>query len=165
MLDDAVDYQRARFHTRLPRDFRYTADHYWMRPLPGQTPRWQVGLTSYAIRLLGDLVEQEWAVQPGAEIVPGTKLGWLDGFKAATDLLAVVTGTFERGNAELHRHIDLLTTDCFGAGWLYEAHGQLDLPTLDVAGYGHLLNGLIDAAWARQERQGASYKDENCHEL
>lgn len=153
MPQDYLDYQRARFHTHLPRGCRFTSEHYWLRPLEAATHRWQVGFTSYAIRLLGDLVEHEWSVQPGAPITLGMKLGWLDGFKAATDLVAVISGTFERGNPELQRNLDLLTHDCFGAGWLYEACGEPDQTTLNVDDYAHLLNGLIDTAWARQLRQ------------
>ena len=150
-----LNYQRARFHTRLPRTILYTPDHYWLRHLNTSANRWQIGLTSYAIRLLGDLVEHEWAIPPGSPITLGEKLGWLDGFKAVTDLVSLLTGTFERGNPELLRNIDLLTTDPFGTGWLYEAVGTSGQPTLDVDDYAHHLNDLIDTAWARQQAQQA----------
>ena len=55
--DESLYYRRSRFTTRLPRDRRYSPAHYWLfEESPGI---WRVGLTKFATRMLGDIVEFE----------------------------------------------------------------------------------------------------------
>ena len=63
---DALAYDRCRFVTRLPTDRLYTRSHYWLREVePGL---WRVGLTAYGTRLLGEIVEHGFTVQPGTAV-------------------------------------------------------------------------------------------------
>ena len=63
---ETIAYKRSRFSTRLPVQYRYTASHYWLRE--SEPGIWQVGFTKFATRMLGEMVEFEFKVQPGARI-------------------------------------------------------------------------------------------------
>jgi glycine cleavage system H protein len=137
-----IHYKRSRFATRLPWDRLYTASHFWIREAaPG---RWQVGLTKFAHRMLGDIVDLEFESADGAPIAVGDVIGSLEGFKARTELYAVVTGTFAGGNPILATKLDVLDTDRYGEGWLYAVDGTPDPAALDAGGYAAVLDATID---------------------
>ena len=74
-------YKRARFSSRLPKSYLYTPAHFWLREIePGL---WRIGLTRFALRMLGDLVEHSWGVGVGEAVEPGQIIGSVEGFKAA----------------------------------------------------------------------------------
>lgn len=137
-----VFYRRSRFATRLPVDRLYTAAHYWL--LEEEPGVWRVGLTGFATRMLGDLVEYSFSVEPGAPIVVGQTIGWLEGFKAVADLYSVAAGEFLGGNANLAGDITLVETDPYRRGWLYRVRGAAPESTLDVQGYVAVLDATID---------------------
>ena len=74
----------------------------------------------------------------------GQPVGWIEGFKAVTDLYAPFAGTFEGGNPELVKEIKLVQTDPSGRGWLYSLRGTPGQGCLDVAGYVMVLDATID---------------------
>lgn len=140
-----ISYQRARFATRLPTDRRYTAGHYWLRLRAGEEGTvWEVGLTKFATRMLGDLVEYEFEVKPGALVKVGQTLGWIEAFKAVTDIIGVMEGEFVGGNPELESNIDAVMQDPYGKGWLYAVRGQPDAQSVDAVGYVNILDSTID---------------------
>lgn len=144
-----VRYRRARFSTRLPADRRYTLSHYWLREEePGI---WQVGLTRFATRMLGEFVELGFEPEPGAAVSVGQSIGWVEGFKALTELYCVAVGEFLGGNPALEQDITLADTDPYGEGWLYRVRGAPDPAGLDVHGYVAALDATIDRMTGRTE--------------
>jgi glycine cleavage system H protein len=143
MGDEAViSYKRSRFSTRLPTDRLYTPAHFWVKEEePGV---WKVGFTKFATRMLGDFVELGFAVQPGERMEVGQTIGWVEGFKALTDLYSVFAGEFLGGNSSLDKDITLADHDPYGAGWLYRVRGTPEPNSVDVSGYIELLNLTID---------------------
>ena len=91
-----IRYKRSRFSTRLPVDRRYTASHFWA--VEQQAGLWRVGMTKFATRMLGDLVEFEFDAKPGQQVSVGQTIGWIEAFKALTDLYCVVDGVFRGVN-------------------------------------------------------------------
>jgi glycine cleavage system H protein len=139
---DTVYYKRSRFSSRLPTDRLYTPSHCWISQVePGV---WRVGFTKFATRMLGDLVEHGFAVKPGEAVTVGQAIGWLEGFKALTDLYCVVEGEFLGNNPALEQDVTLTDTDPYGQGWLYSVRGTPDPNSLDVQGYTQLLDLTID---------------------
>ena len=137
-----IHYRRSRFTTRLPWDRLYTASHFWVREAgPGL---WQVGLTKFAHRMLGDIVDLELEVPEGGPVGVGEVIGSLEGFKARTELYSVLQGTFRGSNPALATSLDVLDTDRYGAGWLYAVEGSPDPAALDAAGYSGILDATID---------------------
>jgi glycine cleavage system H protein len=96
------------------------------------------------------MVDHGFEVKPGASIHPGQILGWVEGFKAISDLYGVVEGVFIAGNPALAENISLVSRDPHGAGWLYEAQGKPDARCLKVQAYRDLLNKTIDRLRQRQ---------------
>jgi glycine cleavage system H protein len=139
---DSLAYKRARFGTRLPVDRVYTRSHYWL--LQAEPGLWRVGLTKFATRMLGDIVEYQFEVQSNDSVEVGQKLGWIEGFKAVSDIYSVAEGGFSGDNPALRDDITLLESDPYEGGWLYAVNGRPEPEGVDVSGYATILDATID---------------------
>lgn len=137
-----VQYKRSKFSTRLPSDRLYTTSHAWLKE--DQTGLWCVGFTKFATRILGEPVEFDVELDKQAPVQAGDVIGWIEGFKAVTDLFCPLDGVFEWINAELNDEITLVQSDTYGRGWLYSVRGTPPSDCLDVEGYVAVLDGTID---------------------
>lgn len=146
-----IFFKRSHFATHLPADALFSPSHYWLRHDPDDPRAWRVGFSKFAVRMLGDLVDQSFDVPVGAAIKPGTILGWIEGFKAISDIYGVIDGTFCGGNPSLKAHLEKINDDPYGAGWLYRATGEPDKNCMPAADYVHLLNATIDRMLAQQK--------------
>lgn len=147
--EDALSFNRCRFATRLPTNRIYTRSHYWLREVePGL---WRVGLTAYGTRLLGEIVEYEFKLEPGTAVDVGQTIGWVEGFKTLSDLDSVATGEFVGHNAALRGDITLLDSDPYERGWLYQVRGHPEPAAVDARAYTEVLNAAIDAMLGGRE--------------
>ncbi|QOV92492.1 glycine cleavage system protein H [Humisphaera borealis] len=141
-------YKRNRFQSRLPRKFLYTRSHFWLEELEpasdGKAPLYKVGFTRFATRMLGEIVEQGFEAKPGSAITVGQTLGWVEGFKALSDVYGVIDGTFEGANTTLNDDPSRIDKDPYYAGWLYLARGTPDPNSTAVDGYMQVLDATID---------------------
>lgn len=138
----SVSYRRSRFSTKLPSDRLYTPGHFWLREVePGL---WRVGVTRFAQRMLGDLVEYGFEVKESQAVGLGEIVGWIEAFKATTDVYCVGEGNFARGNPTLETDPRRFDIDPYNEGWLYEFRGTPDPMAVDAAGYTKLLDLAID---------------------
>lgn len=144
-----IFFKRSHFVTHLPATALYSPSHYWL--MPDGEGGWRIGFSKFAVRMLGDLVDQGFDVADGAVIHPGAVLGWIEGFKAISDIFGIVEGTFRGGNPGLKGRLDLINEDPYGAGWLYRAAGEPDRNCLPVLDYVNLLNATIDRMLAQQK--------------
>ena len=88
----SIAYRRSRFSTKLPSDRLYTPGHFWLREVePGL---WRVGITRFAQRMLGDLVEYGFEVKENQTFELGDIIGWIEAFKATSDIYSPADGTF-----------------------------------------------------------------------
>ena len=137
-----VYYRRSRFTTHLPRDRRYSPAHYWLsEDEPGI---WRVGLTKFATRMLGDIVEFDFTVRAGTSVGLGDELGSIEGLKAVASVFAVGSGRFLGEGASLRADVTLVESDPYGEGWLYRLQGTPGHDTVDVDGYVAILDATID---------------------
>jgi glycine cleavage system H protein len=149
-----IAYRRSRFATHFPVAYRYSPAHYW---LSEESPNvWRVGLTRFATRMLGDLVEFELSPPLNSPIEVGTDIGSIEGMKAVTTVYACGRGVFLGANASLAEDITLVESDPYGRGWLYRLRGEPASDTVDVHGYVALLDLTIDKMLAG--RHGADDK-------
>lgn len=139
---DAVYYRRSRFTTHLPKDRLYSPAHYWLFE---DGPRlWRIGLTRFATRMLGDIVEFNFTVAPGSPVDVGDEVGTVEGLKAVSSVFAIGSGQFLGDNLALRRDVTLVETDCYGDGWLYKLAGLPAPDVVDVHGYVAILDATVD---------------------
>lgn len=138
-----VRYKHARFSARFPETFRYSPSHYWMAPVEGESNLWRVGFTKFATRMLGELVDCDWQPALGGAVEPGQVVGWVEGFKAASDVYCVMKGSFAGGNDFLKQDACIVRTDPYEQGWLYAVRGEPEAESVDVHGYIELLDATI----------------------
>jgi glycine cleavage system H protein len=137
-----VYYRRARFTTHLPRDRRYSPAHYWL--LEEESGIWRIGLTKFATRMLGDIVEFDFSIAPGTNVEVGEEIGSIEGLKAITSVFSSGAGRFLGEGAPLRRDVTLAESDPYGDGWLYRLQGAPAPDTVDVDGYVAILDATID---------------------
>ena len=155
-------YKRSRFSTRLPWDRLYTASHFWVQETtPGV---WRVGLTKFAARMLGDIVDLEFETREGEPVEVGQTIGWLEGFKAVADLYSVAHGEFLGANEALAGDITLVESEPYKRGWLYRVRGEPAEPRLDVHAYVALLDTTIDAMLRDRHKGGGGDVEEDTEE-
>ena len=127
-----IRYKRSRFSTRLPVGHRYTRSHYWLDR--DDNGRWRIGLTTFAIRMLGDLVECTFVVAPGESVALDELLGGSDFVSVHTPLSEQTAGMFDaRAFAAMRPHAVFVNT---------ARGGVVDQPALREA----LIAGKIAAA-------------------
>lgn len=146
---ETVYYKRSRFTSRLPADRLYAPSHFWLKESePGV---WRVGFTKFATRMLGELVEYNFAAAPGTAVKVGDAIGSVEGFKALADIYCVADGEFLGANPSLREDITLIDSDCYGEGWIYAVRGVPEPNAVDVHGYVEMLDLTINKM---QEKSG-----------
>ena len=157
-----IPYRRSRFSTQLPTDRRYTPSHFWL--LETESGMWKVGFTRFATRMLGDLVEYGFEVKPGETVEIGQTIGWIEAFKAITDIFCVGTGEFIEANRLLEESPGTFDKDPYGAGWLYRFRGVPDPNTVDAAGYTSMLDLAIDKILGKEAKSAPESANGNRQE-
>jgi glycine cleavage system H protein len=117
-----------------PDDLKYTAEHEWVRT-PGESEgSVRVGITQFAQDALGDIVYVSLP-EVGDTVEAGAPCGELESTKSVSDIFAPVTGEVVARNESLDATPELVNSDPYGGGWLFElAPAEAD----DV-------DGLLDA--------------------
>ena len=146
MGDAHLAYQRAKFRTRLPRDRRFTEGHLWLAPDQGGGQR--IGFTRFATRMLGEVVECAFDLQPGEAVEQGQVIGWFEGFKAVSDVYSPLPGRFTGPNPELDDLIGRIHRKPYDV-WLYGVDGEPPARCLDADGYARFLDSTIDRMTGR----------------
>ena len=118
-----------------PDDLKYTQEHEWVRS-PGEAEgSVRVGITHYAQDQLGDIVYVSLP-SVGEKVAAGSACGELESTKSVSDVYAPVDGEVVAVNETLDATPELVNSDPYGGGWLYEL-----APTDPGA-----VDGLLDAA-------------------
>ncbi len=117
-----------------PEDLKYTSEHEWVRT-PGEADSSvRVGITDYAQDALGDIVYVSLP-DVGDEIEAGSAIVELESTKSVSDIYAQVSGKIAARNDALDGSPELVNSDPYGEGWLFEV-----TPTEPGA-----VDGLMDA--------------------
>lgn len=104
---------------------------------------WRVGFTKFATRMLGELVEARYDLDLGEPVKSGQEIGYVEGFKAASDLFCVMEGKFAGGNPMLEVDACIVKSSPYIDGWLYAVQGVPEESSVDVDGYIEHLDRLI----------------------
>jgi glycine cleavage system H protein len=99
-----------------PDALQYTAEHEWVR-IDGDVVR--VGITAFAQDALGDIV---YVTLPddGADVVAGGVCGEVESTKSVSDVYSPVSGVVTAKNPALDGTPELVNTDPYGEGWMFE---------------------------------------------
>ena len=102
-----------------PDDLKYTQEHEWVRS-PGEADgSVRVGITHYAQDQLGDIVYVSLP-ELGDQVEAGSTCGELESTKSVSDVYAPVDGEVVAVNESLDATPELVNSDPYGGGWLYE---------------------------------------------
>ncbi len=111
----------------FPADLRYTDSHEYLR-VEGDIAI--IGITTYAIEELGDIVFVE-NIEPGSEVEEYDPLGTIESVKAVSDIITPMKGTVIEGNEPVFESPEIIQDDPYGEGWLVKV--RLDNPSELVA--------------------------------
>jgi glycine cleavage system H protein len=118
-----------------PDDLKYTSEHEWVR-VPGEADgSVRIGITHFAQDALGDIVYVSLP-EVGESVTAGSTVGELESTKSVSDVYAPVTGEVVARNDALDATPELVNSDPYGGGWLFEV----------VPADGGDIGGLMDAA-------------------
>lgn len=100
----------------VPEELKYTREHEWVARTDDTV---RVGITHYAQQQLGDVV----FVQPpavGDTVQVGRPVGEVESTKSVSDIYAPVAGEVVAANSALEDHPELVNSDPYGEGWIFE---------------------------------------------
>ena len=107
-------------------DLKYTKDHEWVR-LDGDIA--VVGITDHAQEELGDITYVELPTE-GKEVAANGELAVIESVKAASDILAPVTGTVAEVNNSLDDEPEIINDSPYENGWICKITG-IDAAAVD----------------------------------
>jgi glycine cleavage system H protein len=116
----------------VPADLQYSRAHLWVRVDAGASLV-RAGVTDFAQQSLGDVVDVS-PPGPGDTLTAGEPCGDIESVKSVSDLIAPVRAR----NEDLTSSPELVNTDPYGQGWMFEA--EIDPSTLSQQ-----LASLLDA--------------------
>jgi glycine cleavage system H protein len=100
----------------VPADLKYAKTHEWLR-LKGDAAA--VGISDHAQHELTDVVFVE-VPAVGRKVKAGEACAVVESVKTASDIYAPVSGEITAANAELAQHPELINSDPYGKGWIFE---------------------------------------------
>ena len=103
--------------SNIPADLRYTKEHEWVKPTSGKN--FHVGITDYAQSALGDIVYIQLP-KVGDSVTQGKVCGEVESTKSVSEIYAPLTGKIIAVNSSLDSAPEVLNTDPYGAGWIFE---------------------------------------------
>ncbi|MDQ6851752.1 MAG: glycine cleavage system protein GcvH [Actinomycetota bacterium] len=118
----------------VPSELRYTAEHEWVRVDEGASTV-RIGITDYAQQALGDVVYVSLP-EVGTGVTAGAACGEVESTKSVSDVYAPVSGTVAARNEALDERPELINSDPYGEGWIFEIELAEDAD----------LSSLVDAA-------------------
>lgn len=117
-----------------PDNLQYTSDHEWVLIKDGVA---RIGITAFAQDALGDIVYVSLPAV-GDELEVGGSAGEIESTKSVSDVESPVAGEVTAVNESLDESPDLLNSDPYNEGWMFEVKlaDEADLSRLlDVEAY------------------------------
>ncbi|MFG3342056.1 glycine cleavage system protein GcvH [Glycomyces sp. NPDC048151] len=101
----------------IPEQLRYTAEHEWVEERDANIVR--IGITEFAQNALGDVVFVQLP-EAGTEVRAGEVVGEVESTKSVSDVYAPLTGKILSCNDELSESPELVNSDPYAAGWMFD---------------------------------------------
>jgi glycine cleavage system H protein len=116
--------------SNTPSNLKYAKSDEWFDPATGK-----VGISDYAQGQLSDIVFLEITVSVGDTVEAGSTIASVESVKAASDVLAPVSGKVVAVNEDLTSGPESINTDPYGAAWFIQIEGGDAADLLDSAAY------------------------------
>jgi len=100
----------------VPKNLRYTETHEWVRREEDGT--YSVGITDHAQTMMGDLVFLELPAE-GSQLTAGETCCTAESVKAASDIIAPLSGKVVAINLKLESSPEVVNKDPYGQGWFF----------------------------------------------
>jgi glycine cleavage system H protein len=122
----------------FPSDLKYTAEHEWVKDPGGPPGSVRIGITDSSQEALGDIVYVQLP-EVGEQVTAGSAVGELESTKSVSDVYSPVSGEVVARNDALDATPELVNTDPYGDGWLFEVTTSGESSELlDAAAYEQL---------------------------
>jgi len=119
-----------------PNDRKYAQSHEWVK-IDGDVAI--IGITDFAVQELSNGNESDLVYcdlpDAGRVLAAGETFGEIESVKAVSDLYAPIAGEVLEINAAIEDHLEILSKDPWGAGWI-----------IKIKPDNKKLDGLMDAA-------------------
>ncbi len=123
--------------SNVPANLQYSKEHEWVDNSGGSKVK--VGITDYAQGALGDIVYVQLP-KVGDSVAEGKVCGEVESTKSVSEIFSPVTGTITAINNALDSAPEVLNSDPYGAGWIFEV--EVTAPSnelMDAAAYSALI--------------------------
>lgn len=107
----------------VPSELRYSDNHEWTKDMGGN--RYRAGITDYAAQHIGDVTYVELP-DPGSEVDKESVDCTIETVKSSEDIFNQVGGLVVAINDALEDTPEIINSDCYGDGWLYEIKAESD---------------------------------------
>jgi len=121
-MTESFTFMMGEFAAQFPTDRKYARNHMWAQPSGGA--QFRFGFAAYAVRLLQDVYFLDWCVDPGTQLSASQEIGQIESQKAEASLYAPMAGKLAQFNKVLLKDPSAINVDKYGAGWLFEIHGD-----------------------------------------
>lgn len=101
---------------QVPDTLFYTSEHEWIEVRGTQI---RVGVTDYAQDSLGEVQFVELP-ELGAQVDAGASIAEVESSKSVSEIYAPAAGTVSAINTDVTEQVELINSDPYGAGWLFE---------------------------------------------
>ena len=123
--------------SNVPGNLQYSKEHEWVDSSAGAKVK--VGITDYAQGALGDIVYVQLP-KVGDSVTEGKVCGEIESTKSVSEVYSPVTGTITAVNTNLDSAPEVLNSDPYGAGWIFEVETTAPSKDLmDAAAYTALI--------------------------
>lgn len=103
--------------SNIPSELKFTTSHEWVRNEGDGV--YTIGISDHAQELLGDMVFVDLP-DVDDEVASGDDCAVAESVKAASDIYSPLSGTVVAINEELEDSPELLNSDPYGDGWLFQ---------------------------------------------
>lgn len=101
----------------IPSELKFTTSHEWVRPEGDDV--YTVGISDHAQAMLGDMVFVDLP-EVGDTVDAGDDCAVAESVKAASDIYSPLTGEIVAVNEDLEGSPELVNSDPYGDGWLFQ---------------------------------------------
>ncbi|PKF51645.1 glycine cleavage system protein GcvH [Enterovibrio nigricans] len=103
--------------SNIPSELKFTNSHEWVRPEGNGV--YTIGISDHAQAMLGDMVFVDLP-DVGDTVDAGDDCAVAESVKAASDIYTPLTGEIVAINEELEGQPELVNSDPYGDGWLFQ---------------------------------------------